>query len=178
MDTFFSSVPSVRGFTCWNLYSFQRTGLDAAYLMRRRAHGQTTLPVMVTECGAPTAIKSDNDAEFKGRQWTSYLKSMSIMSELTEAHHPHENLAERRGGAIKAATLHLLTVTGFPIQYWCYALKFVCLVRTVISRRSLGWLTPHKMHWGKRPDISRFFSLSGSRFGITNRVRPFPNRRC
>ena len=129
VDTFFSSVPSVRGFTCWNLYAFRRTGLDVGYLMKRRAQGPTTLPSMVTECGAPTVMKSDNAPEFKGRQWTSYLKSMSIVSEYTEAHHPNENLAERRGGAIKAATVHLLTVTGCPVAYWCYALAFVCEVR-------------------------------------------------
>ena len=44
VDTFFLSYTSVRGFLCWNLYCFQRTGLDVAYLMRRRAQGPTTLP--------------------------------------------------------------------------------------------------------------------------------------
>ncbi len=27
VDTFFSSLPSVRGYTCWNLFCFRRTGL-------------------------------------------------------------------------------------------------------------------------------------------------------
>jgi hypothetical protein len=67
VDTFFSSIPSVRGFTCWNLYCFQRTGLDVAYLMRRRSQGPTTLPKLVADCGAPLVIKSDNAPEFKGK---------------------------------------------------------------------------------------------------------------
>ena len=47
VDTFFSSVPSVRGFTCWNLFCFRRTGLDVAFLMRRRSRSPTTLPKLV-----------------------------------------------------------------------------------------------------------------------------------
>ena len=46
----------------------------------------------------------------------------------TEPHHPNENLAERRGGALKAVTVHLLTVTGAPIDYWCFALEYMSLV--------------------------------------------------
>ena len=156
VDTFFFSVPSIRGYTCFNLYAFKRTGLDVAYLMRRRSQGPTTLPQVVMECGAPTVMKSDNAPEFKGRQWMTYLTSMSIASEFTEAYHSNENLAERHGGALKAATVHLLTVTGCPTNYWCYALEYVCLVRTVLARRSLNWWTPHEAHWGERPDISRF----------------------
>jgi hypothetical protein len=43
--------------------------------------------------------------------WLNYLDSMALMhSKFTGAHHPNENLAERRGGLLKAATVHLLTV--------------------------------------------------------------------
>ena len=66
VDTFFSSTPSVRGFSRWNLFCFRRTGLDVAYLMRRRSQSPTTLPRMLAECGAPTVLKSDNAPEFKG----------------------------------------------------------------------------------------------------------------
>ncbi len=155
-DTFFSSIPSVRGFTCWNLFSFQRTGLDVIYLMRRRSQSPTTLPRMVAKCGAPLIMKSDNAPEFKGKRWVDYRTLMSIQSVFTEAHHPNENLAERRGGALKAATVHLMRITGCPLSFWCYALEYVCLLRTVLARRSLGWLTPHEVHWGDRPDISMF----------------------
>jgi Reverse transcriptase (RNA-dependent DNA polymerase) len=156
VDTFFSSIPSVRGFTCWNLYCFRLTGLDVVYLMRRRAQGPTTLPKMVADCGAPSVIKSDNAPEFKGKRWVDYLDTVSIRSKFTEAHHPNENLAERRGGSLKAATVHLMTSTGCPLNYWCYALEYMSLLRTVPARRSLDWRTPHEAHWGDRPDISVF----------------------
>ena len=156
VDTFFSSIVSIRGYTCWNLFAYQRTGLDVIYLMRRRSQSPSTLQRMITECGAPNVIKSDNAPEFKGKQWRSQLDKLCIQSKFTEAHHPNENLAERRGGALKAATVHLLTTTGAPLEYWCFALEYMCLVRTVIARRSLDWLTPHECHWGDCPDISVF----------------------
>ncbi len=156
VDTFFSSIPSIRGFTCWNLFCFKQTGLDMIYLMRRRSQSPTTLPRMITDCGAPTVMKSDNAPEFKGKRWTSYLESLSVASQYTEAHHPNQNLAERRGGALKAATIHLLKITGAPLPYWCFAIEYVCLLRSVLARRSLDWMTPHERHWGERPDISVF----------------------
>ncbi len=100
--------------------------------------------------------KSDNAPEFKGKRWADYLDTMAIRSEFTEAHHPNENLAERRGGALKAATVHLMQITGCPLEYWCFALEYACLLRTVLARRSLNWSTPHGVHWGDRPDISVF----------------------
>ncbi len=58
VDTFFSSIPSARGYTCWNLFSYKRTGLDIVYLMRRRAQSPSTLTRLVAGCGAPTTITS------------------------------------------------------------------------------------------------------------------------
>jgi hypothetical protein len=79
---------------------------------------------------------------------------MSIRPEFTEAHHPNENLAERCGGAIKAATVPLLRITGCPLEFWCYAREHVCSLRTILARRSLDWSTLHELHWGEQPDIS------------------------
>jgi transposase InsO family protein len=156
VDTFFSSVPSVRGFTCWNLFAFKQTGLDAVYLMRRRSQSPTTLTSLITEYGAPVEIYSDNAPEFCGKKWRDILSTYMIGALYTEPHHPNENLAERRGGALKAATVHLLTVTGAPLNYWCFALEYMSLVRSILARRSLDWKSPHECHWGDRPDISVF----------------------
>ena len=80
VDTFFSSISSVRGYTCWNLFCFKRTGLDVAYLMRRRAQSPPTLARMITDCGAPRTIKSDNAPEFKGQRWQACLELHTIAS--------------------------------------------------------------------------------------------------
>jgi hypothetical protein len=34
VDTFFSSITSVQGFTCWTQYYFLKSGFDVVYLMQ------------------------------------------------------------------------------------------------------------------------------------------------
>ena len=65
VNTFFSSsVPSVRGYACFKLFCFKRTGLDVLFLMHRRSQSPPTLARLITECGgAPTQLKSDNAPE-------------------------------------------------------------------------------------------------------------------
>ena len=70
--------------------------------------------------------------------------------------HPNQNLAERHGGSLKAALVHLLHLTGAPLTYWCFALEYVSFVRQHLARRSLDWRSPYERHWGDTPDISVF----------------------
>jgi hypothetical protein len=175
VDTCFSSVPSICGFTCWNLFAFKTTGMDAVYLLHRHSQSPTTLSTMITEFGAPTEIVSDNASKFCGKRWKEVLNTYMIHSTFTEPHHPNENLAERQGGALKAATVHLLTVTGAPLQYWCFALEYMNLVRSVLARRSLRWKSPHECHWGNCPDISVFRFIFWQPIWFYNPRQSFPN---
>lgn len=132
---------------------------------------------MVTECGVPAIIKSDNAPEFKSAKWTSFLRSHCIRSQFTEAYHPNQNLAERRGGTLKAATIHLITVTQAPKEYWCYALEFIALVRSCVAKRSLNWKTPHELHFGDTPDISVFRFVFWQPIWYYSPTGSFPNPR-
>jgi hypothetical protein len=177
VDTFFSSIPSIRGYTCWNLFAFKRTGLDIVYPMHKRSQSPGTLSSLLTDFGAPTTMKSDNAPEFKSKRWTSSLNTYVIKQEYTEAHHPNENLAERRGGAIKAATVHLMTLTSTPAEFWCFALEYVSILRSVLARRSLNWMSPHECFWGERPDISVFRFVFFQQVWYYDPRQPFPNAR-
>ena len=53
VDTFFSSIKSVRRFTCWTQYSFVESGLDVVFPMRRRSQVYPTLPKLFSEYGIP-----------------------------------------------------------------------------------------------------------------------------
>ena len=141
-DTFFSSITSVRGFNCWIQYSFVKSGLDKVYLMRRHSQALPTLQKLVAECGIPHTIHSDNAPEFKSDNWNKFLRKYLISSYFTEPHHPNQNTCERRGGVLKSATVHLLTVTAAPLIYWCYALEYVCLLQSVLAHRNLDWTVP------------------------------------
>ena len=177
VDTFFASVPSIRGYDCWNLFAYQRSGMDVVYLLRKRSQSPATLSSLITDFGAPARIKSDNAPEFKGKKWTAILQRYAIQQAFTEAHHPNENLAERRGGALKAATVHLMTRTKTPLEYWCFALEYVCLLRSVLARRSLEWISPHERFWGERPDISVFRFVFYQPIWYYDPRQSFPNPR-
>lgn len=156
LDTFFSSIKSVRGYTCWNLFCFKESGLDFPILMRRRSQSPSTLLPFIQECGIPKILRSDNAPEFKSDAIKRQLAKFQIDTEFTEPHHPNENLAERRGGMLKSAVVHLLQVTGAPVDYWCFALEYVAHVRSFLARRRLNWRTPYERHFGDTPDISVF----------------------
>ena len=90
-DTFFSSIPSVRGSTCWTQYSFLCSGLDWVYLMWRWSQYLPTLQQMIVDCGIPHTIHSDNAPEFKSERWTKLTKMYLIKNTYMEAYHPNQN---------------------------------------------------------------------------------------
>lgn len=46
------------------------------------------------------------------------MKIYRAFKSFTEPYHPNQNLAERRGGVVKAWTTRLLTITDDPLDYW------------------------------------------------------------
>ena len=156
MDHFFSSVRSVRGHTMFLLFAFKKSHFDVIYLMKRKSENVGATQDLIRTYGAPKQFFSDNAQEFRGVKLKSVLRKHVIGHTFSEADHQNENLAERRGGGLKGAVQHLLHCSGAPLNYWCYALEYVCLVRQHLARRSLGWRTPHEMQLGETPDISVF----------------------
>ena len=68
---------------------------------------------------------------------------------MTQPHHPNENLAEHHAGDLKTAVLKLLDLTGADQCYWCYAIEYMALVRSVLAKRSVDWSTPHDEEVGE-----------------------------
>ncbi len=111
---------------------------------------------MVTNCGAPNQIRSDNAPKFRGRTWMTYLCKHQIQSAFTEGYHPNEDPCECWGGALKAAIIHCLEVMNADLEFWCYCLEHICVLQSVIAHRWLRWWTLHELHYGDTPNISMF----------------------
>ena len=101
-------------------------------------------------------MHSDNAPEFKGKKWCKLMRRYIVKKSYTEPYHPNQNLAERRGGVIKSWTTHLLTITGAPLDYWCFCIEYVVVLNSILARKSLGWRTAHELYWGDISDISMF----------------------
>ena len=144
--------------------------------MRRRSQYLPTLQRMLGDCGVPHTIHSDNAPEFKSDRWTKLTQTYMIKNTYTEAYHPNQNLCERRGGMLKAATSHLLLVTGAPpLEFWCYALEYIALLQLVIAHWNLNWESPHTLHFGDTPDISVFCFMFWSPVWYYAPSNSFPN---
>ena len=68
VDTFFSSVVSVRGFTNFNLYCYKSSGLDIIYLQTKRSQSTETVKHCFLVAGIPHTMYSNNAPEFKGKK--------------------------------------------------------------------------------------------------------------
>ena len=100
---------------------------------------------------------------------------MVVERKFTEPKHPNQNLSERRGGTIKGITTHLLHITGAPLDYWCYAIEYVVLIRTILARKNIKWRTPHEIHYGETPDITRFRYIFWQPIWYYHKDASFPN---
>ena len=101
--------------------------------MQRRSQYLPTLQQMLVDCGVPHTIHSDNAPEYKLERWTKLMKTYLIKNTYMEAYHPNQNPCEHCGGVLKAATSHLLFITGAPLEFGCYALEYVALLQLVIA---------------------------------------------
>ncbi len=156
-DTFFSSIRSVRGFTMFQMFSFLECGHDVPYLMRKESQASSKYRDLVREFGAPRAIVNDNAKIMTGDAWMKVCRDFCIESHTSEPYHQNENLAERRGGMLKHAIIKLFHYGhDAPLEFWCYALEYLALVRGCLARRSLGWKPPEELLFGETLDISVF----------------------
>ena len=176
-DTFFSSIVSIRGYKCFNLHCYQRSCFDSVTLMKRKSESTTALKDCFLQNGIPKKVISDNAKEFNNKEVTSYLIKMVVDRGFTEPKHPNQNLAERRGGTVKGITSYLLQITGAPLDYWCYALEYVVLIRTVLANQSIKWRTPYELQHGDTPEITRFRFIFWQPIWYYNKNATFPNHK-
>ena len=59
-DTFFSSVPSIRGFECFQLFALKKTKLTTIRLMRKESQAPETYEDVIRSIGAPNRTVIDN----------------------------------------------------------------------------------------------------------------------
>lgn len=156
-DTFFSLIRSVRGFTMFQMFSLRECGHDVPYLMRKESQASEKLQDYVREVGAPRALVNDNAKTMSGDKWLSVARHFCIETHHSEAYHQNQNLAERRGGMLKHAITKLFHHSEYaPMEFWCYALEFLALVRGCLARKSLDWTPSEELLYGETLDISVF----------------------
>jgi hypothetical protein len=155
-DTFFPSVVTNRGYTCSQLC----IGLDSdrweVYPLRNEGQNVKALQDYTRTVGAPTVLRTDNAQSEIGNDWTEHLRSICTGTELSEPHHPWQNPAERKVGALSAMVKNCMRAFGAPFSRHDYCQRWCCDVHNVMANRKLSWRTPLERNSGITPDISKF----------------------
>ena len=101
-DTFFSSIPSIGGYKCFQLFAYKASAYVVIQLMRRKSQAHESYEDVIRHHGAPNSTGvTDNAKELVGHKWTSINRKYCIESGFSVPHHQHQNYAEG-----KVVTLH------------------------------------------------------------------------
>jgi len=156
-DTFFSSIVSVRGYKCFQLFAFKDSKVNVIKLMRKESQAPEAYEDIIRQYGAPNKTVTDNAKVLTGTKWTTINRRYCIESGFTVPHHQHQNFSEGEGGNFKFALIKLMHNTPHaPISYWCFAAQFLDKVRRFLSKESLDGRCGNEMMYGDTPDISIF----------------------
>ena len=101
-DTFFSSLCSIRGYKCFQLFAFKKTRLVKVHLMRRESQAPEAYEDVIRFIGAPKKTITDNAKTLTGSRWTNINRKYCIKTGLTVPHHQHQNYSEREGGTLSS----------------------------------------------------------------------------
>lgn len=144
-DTFYSSIPSVRGHTCFQMFALKRCMYSRAIPMKAERFAYDAYRDFILNAGAPVATVSDNARIYTSKKWKAINNKYFIQGRFTVAYHQSSNLAELIGGKRKYALVKLFHYTpDAPLIYWCFGLEFLDLVCIHLSKQGLKGKTPHQ----------------------------------
>ncbi len=92
-DTLFSSLKSIRGYTCAQIFTDGRK-FFRAYPLAKKADAHHALTAFIQDVGIPKCCLSDGAEEERGGEWGRIVKHYHIKTRITEPKSPWQNRAE------------------------------------------------------------------------------------
>jgi hypothetical protein len=157
VDTLFSKVKSIRGFTCGNLYT-NSLGFRKFFPLETESQTPKTLQSFITLVGLPPHIHADNAKVFTDGDFGAKCTKYGIHQTFTEPHSPWMNRAETGIREVKSYGRKLMAESNAPIRLWCFAYEhaadIMCLLATGLY--DLKGRTPYEHVLQYTPDISEY----------------------
>ena len=154
-DTAFSTVKSLRGNTCSQV--FTNTKAIIAVPMERKSGAGDALVTLCNEVGVPNTLIFDNSQEQCGTntKFMSTIRKQDINWRATEPYSPWQNRAEDAIRELKRRMKLRKARNQVPPRVWDYMMQYECdiLARTVQAGDNR---TPYEMITGETPDISEY----------------------
>ena len=144
IDTLFSSIPYIRGYKCFQMFTYTQSKYDRIVLMKWEVNTPKAYEDLIRSVGSPNKTGTDNDQVLTGKKWTNVNCIYCIGSGLTVSHHQHQHYCEGVGGNFKLAVIKLFHNTPHaPLKYWCFAASFFDKIRRFLSKSSIGGRCGH-----------------------------------
>jgi hypothetical protein len=161
VDTLFSKVKSIRGYTCGNVYT-NSIGFRKFFPMDSKSQSPASLQSFIQLVGVPPSLHSDNAPEFLAGDFKKKCRKYDIRQTSTEPHSPWQNKAESLGvKEVKKYGCRLMEETQAPIRLWCFAYEYgadvLCLMATGMFQ--LGGRTAYEFIMHYTPDISEYVTF-------------------
>ena len=155
-DTYFSSVKSIRGYTCVQLFVTLLAQFLYVRCMRKESHSHGAYQDFVRHVGAPNTLLTDNAQTQTGQKWTATSRANATKQINSVPHNQNQNQAERKIQDIKKRVILTLRYSKAPLVFWCYCLQFIVDCLNHSAHKQLDWRTPMERMHGHTPDISMF----------------------
>ena len=163
-DTMFSTITSYEDYNCAQVFVGLESKKISLYGLRKESQAPKALLDFLRQDGVPLSLSSDNALVFESELWQTIERRYWIKRSFTEPYHPHQNLAERMIGQLKAMTKRLMADTGCSPESWFLAMRHAADVHNCTANENLEYRTPIEAQSGETPDISglciyRFWDL-------------------
>ena len=155
-DTFFSSVKSIRGYLCVQIFCHVMSDFLFVRCMQRESHSHGAYQDYIREVGASELIVTDNSRTQTGKKWEKTSRDVMTKQRRFTPHNQNESKVERRIGDVKHKVVLVLQRAKAPLLFWCYALIYVVDCLNHLVKKPLGWRTSTEMLNGDTADISPF----------------------
>jgi len=155
MDTFFTSVKSIRGYKCAQLL-VSDYGYIGILPMESRKDIHLALKQFFKDRGVPHVLVCYRIAEQIGGKTRASCNQSGCTVKALEKNTPWSNRAELYIGLVKKEILRELKRSDAPMKLWCYLAQRMEKVHNVLARdiSILQGETPFFKATGLTPDIS------------------------
>ena len=134
VDTLFTKVKSVRGYTCSNLYT-TALGFKKFFPMESK-NGQEcsgSLQTLIHLVGIPPSLHSDNAPEFVQGNFRKRCRRYDIHQTATEPYSPWQNRGEVGIRKVKPYASKMMERHQVPLQLWCFSNEYVAKILSLVA---------------------------------------------
>ena len=86
-DTSFSSVKSVRGYSCFQTFAFRYVKYDVPHIIGKESQASEKFSDLVRSAGDPRGMVNNNACAMTGKHWFKALRTNCIDDHASEAYH-------------------------------------------------------------------------------------------